>query len=74
MKRPQDYKKAAYPVGVIVASVYLSFSMVIYYYCGKWIATPSLGSAGPVLKKVAYGVAFPSLIVSAGLFNHNCYK
>ncbi|RDW56634.1 hypothetical protein BP5796_13099 [Coleophoma crateriformis] len=74
MKRPQDYRKAVYPVGFIVGAVYLSFSMVIYYYCGTWIATPSLGSAGPLLKKVAYGIAFPSLIVSAGLFNHNSSK
>lgn len=74
MKKPRDFKKAAYPVGVIVGSVYLSFSMVIYYYCGTWIATPSLGSAGPLLKKIAYGIAFPSLVVSGGLFNHNCSK
>lgn len=74
MKRPQDYRKAVLPVGVIVGSVYLSLSMVVYYYCGKWIATPSLGSAGPLVKKVAYGIALPSLIVSAGIFNHTSSK
>ncbi|KAH9815333.1 n amino acid transport system protein [Teratosphaeria destructans] len=45
--------------------------MVIYYWCGTWIASPSFASAGPLLKKVAYGIAFPSLIVSAGIFNNN---
>ncbi|KAF2005832.1 amino acid transporter [Amniculicola lignicola CBS 123094] len=74
MKRPQDYKKAVIPVGIMVGSVYLSMSMVVYYYCGNWIATPSLGSAGPLLKKVAYGIALPSLIVSAGIFNHTSAK
>jgi hypothetical protein len=74
MKRPQDYRKAVIPVGVIVGSVYLSLSMVVYYYCGQWIATPSLGSAGPLVKKVAYGIALPSLIVSAGIFNHTASK
>lgn len=74
MKRPQDYCKAVIPVGVMVGSIYLSLSMVVYYYCGKWIATPSLGSAGPLVKKVAFGIALPSLIVSAGIFNHAAAK
>lgn len=74
MKRPQDYRKAVLPVGVIVGAIYLSVSMVVYYYCGQWIATPSLGSAGPLIKKIAYGIAMPSLIVSAGIFNHTAAK
>jgi hypothetical protein len=74
MKRPQDYRKAVIPVGVMVGSIYLSLSMVVYYYCGQWIATPSLGSAGPLVKKAAYGIALPSLIVSAGIFNHTAAK
>jgi hypothetical protein len=74
MRRPQDYRKAVIPVGIIVGSVYLSLSTVVYYYCGQWIATPSLGSAGPLIKKVAYGIALPSLIVSAGIFNHTSAK
>jgi hypothetical protein len=74
MKRPQDYKKAAIIVGFIVGAIYLSLSMVIYAYCGAWVATPSLGSAGPVLKKAAYGVALPGLIVSGGIFNTTAAK
>lgn len=74
MKRPSDYRKAVIPVGIIVGSIYLSLSLVVYYYCGRWIATPSLGSAGPLVKKVAYGIALPSLIVSAGIFNHAATK
>lgn len=74
MKRPQDYRKAVIPVGIIVGSIYLSLSMVVYYYCGQWIATPSLGSAGPIIKKISYGIALPSLIVSAGIFNHAASK
>lgn len=70
MKRPQDFRKAAIIVAVLVGAVYLSFSMVMYRWCGQWIASPSLGSAGPLLKKVAYGIALPSLVVSAGIFNH----
>lgn len=52
MKRPQDYRKAVIPVGFLVASIYLSVALVVCYYCGQWVATPSLGSAGPLIKKV----------------------
>jgi hypothetical protein len=61
MKKPKDFKKAAVIVAIVVGSVYLSFSLVIYRWAGQWIASPSLGTAGPLLKKVAYGLAFPSL-------------
>lgn len=53
MKRPQDYGKAVIPVGVMVGSVYLAVSLVVYHYCGRWVATPSLGSAGPRIKKAS---------------------
>jgi hypothetical protein len=74
MKRPQDFKKAAIIVAALVGAIYLSFSMVVYRWCGQWIASPSLGSAGPLLKKVSYGIALPSLVVSAGIFNHTSSK
>lgn len=53
MRQPRDYRKAVIPVGIMVGSIYLAVSLVVYYYCGQWIATPSLGSAGPTIKKVS---------------------
>jgi hypothetical protein len=70
MRRPQDYKKAVYLTMSFVTASYLAFSLVIYRYCGQWIATPSLGSAGPTLKRVAYGIALPGLAISACLYVH----
>ena len=49
---------------------YLTFSIVVYWYCGKWVASPSLGSAGPLIKKIAYGIGIIGLMVSGALFNH----
>jgi hypothetical protein len=74
MRKPKEFKRSAIIVAVLVGSVYLSFSMVLYRWCGQWIASPLLGSAGPLLKKVAYGIALPSLVVSAGIFNHTSAK
>jgi hypothetical protein len=61
MRRPQDFKKALYLCMSIVTAAYLSFSLIVYKYCGKWVASPSLGSAGPTIKKVAYGKLFNHL-------------
>jgi len=54
MGKPKDFRKALYTCMAIVQSAYLSFSLVIYKWCGSWAASPSLGSVGPIIKKVAY--------------------
>lgn len=74
MKRPRDYNKAVYLCMGIVTAAYLSFSLVVYRYCGKWVASPSLGSAGDTIKKVAYGVGIIGLLVSACLYIHVAAK
>jgi hypothetical protein len=70
MKKPRDYNKAVYVCMGIVTSCYLTFSLVVYRWCGKWVATPSLGSAGPTIKKVSYGVGIVGLAISACLYVH----
>ncbi|GKU11900.1 n amino acid transport system protein [Fusarium langsethiae] len=74
MKRPQDYRKACLLAGFIVMAMYLSFSLVIYRYCGMWLSTPAFGSAGPVIKKVAYGISLPGLILGVGIYQHVAAK
>lgn len=43
MKNPRDYRKALFICMAIVTAAYLSFSLVVYRWCGKWVASPSLG-------------------------------
>lgn len=43
MKNPRDYRKALFICMGIVTAAYLSFSLVVYRWCGKWVASPSLG-------------------------------
>lgn len=56
MKNPLDYNKAVYTCMAIVQASYLTFSLVVYKWCGKWVANPSLGSAGETVKKVTFGI------------------
>ncbi|KAJ5649601.1 uncharacterized protein N7484_003324 [Penicillium longicatenatum] len=74
MRKPKDYPKAVYLSMSLVTASYLTFSLVIYAWCGKWIASPSLGSAGPTVKRVAYGIALPGLIISGCLYVHVAAK
>lgn len=68
MKNPLDYNKAVYTCMALVQASYLTFSLIVYKWCGKWVANPSLGSAGETVKKVTFGIGLIGLIVSACLY------
>ncbi|GFG26867.1 N amino acid transport system protein [Aspergillus udagawae] len=70
MRNPKDYKKPLYVCMSLVTASYLAFSLVVYCWCGKWVASPSLGSAGQTIKMVSYGVALIGLVVSGTLYLH----
>jgi hypothetical protein len=74
MRNPKDYRKAVYVCMGFVTASYLSFSLVVYRWCGQWVASPSLGSAGPTVKKVAYGIGIIGLAVSGCLYLHIAAK
>jgi len=74
MRNPRDYRKALFVCMGIVTAAYLSFSLVVYRWCGQWVASPSLGSAGQKVKMIAYGIGLIGLIVSACLYLHVAAK
>ena len=56
MKEPKHYNRAVYTAMSVVQASYLTFALVVYRWCGQYVANPSLGSAGDTLKKVSYGI------------------
>ncbi|KAJ5109989.1 hypothetical protein N7532_002634 [Penicillium argentinense] len=68
MREPRDFPKALYMLQTFEIIFYVVAAVVIYYYAGQSVTSPALGSAGPVLKKVAYGIAIPT-IIGAGVVN-----
>lgn len=74
MRSPKDYHKAALVAGFLVGALYLSLSLVIYRYCGIWLATPAFGSAGELFKKISYGIALPGLVIGTGIYSHVAAK
>jgi hypothetical protein len=73
-QNPRDYNKSVYLCMAVVQASYLTFSLVVYAYCGKWVTDPSLGSAGPLIKKIAYGIGLIGLMVSGCLYLHVAAK
>ncbi|KAI9695088.1 MAG: hypothetical protein M1820_008950 [Bogoriella megaspora] len=59
MRDPRHYTRAlAFGQGTMTA-VYITIGCVVYYYRGSYVASPALGSAGKIMKKVCYGLALP---------------
>ncbi|RSH95201.1 hypothetical protein EHS25_000287 [Saitozyma podzolica] len=74
MRRPRDYPKSVYWSMGFTVSSYLTFSLVVYRWCGQYVASPALGSAGPLIKKISYGIGLPGLVISSCLYLHICSK
>lgn len=47
--------------------MYVIVSIVIYRYAGTDVASPALGSTSPLLEKIAYGIAIPTIVI-AGMY------
>jgi hypothetical protein len=74
MREPKDFRKALFSCMGLVNVAYLAFALVVYRWCGQYVASPSLGSAGPTIKKVSFGIGLIGLIVSATLYLHVAAK
>ncbi|KAJ9092895.1 hypothetical protein QFC21_006607 [Naganishia friedmannii] len=59
MRNPKFYNRSLYICQAVVTATYLTIGIVVYYFCGQYLANPALGSAGGTIKKIAYGVALP---------------
>ncbi|EXU94623.1 transmembrane amino acid transporter [Metarhizium robertsii] len=74
MRDPKHYTKALMVCQSVITLAYIVVGVVVYYFCGSYAASPALGSAGPLIKKVAYGIALPGLLVTDLLAIHLAAK
>ncbi|KAF7543008.1 hypothetical protein G7Z17_g11093 [Cylindrodendrum hubeiense] len=74
MKVPKSFPKALFSSQGALAACYVSFGTVVYFYCGQYVASPSLASAGGTLEKIAYGVSVPGFIMTSTLWVHLAAK
>lgn len=70
MRDPKYYTRSLIICQGSVTAVYITIGVVVYYFCGSYVASPALGSAGATMKKISYGFAIPGLLVTVMLFVH----
>ncbi|USP76598.1 hypothetical protein yc1106_03872 [Curvularia clavata] len=68
LKDPRDFRKALFFEQGIAVTFYLLISAVIYYYAGPLVSSPAIGSASPLVSKICFGIALPTIII-AGVVN-----
>jgi amino acid permease len=70
MRDPKHYTRSMILCQSTVTITYTVIGIVVYYYCGSYVASPALGSAGHSMKKICYGIALPGLLVSTLILLH----
>lgn len=70
MKDPRYYTRSVLFCQGLATVVYIIIGTVVYYYCGSFVGSPALGSAGVLMKKVCYGLVLPGLLVTEILYIH----
>lgn len=70
MKNPRVYARSMVSSVFFLTIVYLVIGSTVYSFAGKYVASPALGTAGALLKKVCYGIAIPGLLASLTIFSH----
>ncbi|WVW84350.1 hypothetical protein I302_106384 [Kwoniella bestiolae CBS 10118] len=70
MKNPRLYTRSMLLCQSVVTMAYLTIGIIVYCFCGIYVASPALGSAGGLMKKVCYGLALPGLFITATIYTH----
>ncbi|GAA6011768.1 hypothetical protein JCM8202_004144 [Rhodotorula sphaerocarpa] len=70
MRNPRDYPKAVMACQGFVTAFYLAIGVVVYEYAGQYVASPALGTAGVLIKRIAYGLSLPGLLAAAVIYTH----
>ncbi|KAJ5781086.1 Amino acid transporter transmembrane [Penicillium paradoxum] len=74
LKNPKDFTKSLCLLQGLEMALYVVTAVVIYRYAGDAVTSPALGSASPVVAKVAYGIALPTIIIAGVINGHVTIK
>ncbi|EPS94778.1 hypothetical protein FOMPIDRAFT_1038729 [Fomitopsis schrenkii] len=74
MKEPKDFVKALYALQIADTTLYLIVGIVVYAYAGRDTVSPALGNTGTTLRRIAYGIALPTIMIAGVINGHVCAK
>ncbi|OJJ06613.1 hypothetical protein ASPVEDRAFT_330270 [Aspergillus versicolor CBS 583.65] len=74
LKDPREYPKSLFLLQGTDTILYIVSAVVIYCYAGPGVTSPALGSASPIIGKIAYGIALPTIIIGGVVNGHVASK
>ncbi|KAF2399177.1 hypothetical protein EJ06DRAFT_563583 [Trichodelitschia bisporula] len=70
LRDPRDFKKAVLMLQSTAITIYVIAAVVIYHFAGPGVPAPALSATTPILKKVASGLALPTVIIGGAVNGH----
>lgn len=70
LREPKEFPKALCLLQAVDISLYFVAAFVIYRYAGVNVDSPALSSNSIIVKKVAWGIALPTIIIAGVIFAH----
>lgn len=67
MHSPLDFGNSIFVLGTVQISVYTVTGALIYAFVGQTVQSPALLSTGPLVSKVAFGIALPVIFISGSI-------
>ncbi|KAI1061078.1 hypothetical protein LB507_009996 [Fusarium sp. FIESC RH6] len=67
MHTPTDYMKSIYASCFMQITIYTLTGALCYAFIGPSVQSPALLSAGPLVSKIAFGVALPVIFISGSI-------
>ncbi|KAA8573517.1 hypothetical protein EYC84_005102 [Monilinia fructicola] len=74
LRDPKEFPKSLVLLQAVDVSLYFIAAIVIYRYAGEDVASPALNSNTPIIRKVAWGIALPTIIIAGVIFAHVTVK
>ncbi|GAA5854743.1 hypothetical protein JCM8547_004054 [Rhodosporidiobolus lusitaniae] len=70
MKAPRLFRRAVLVAQPVVLCVFMVIGLVVYCKAGQYVASPALGTAGVLIKRICYGLALPGVYFTAMIYIH----
>ena len=74
MRYPQEYPKSLITLQTSSTFLYLLVAALIYHFAGSSVSSPALSSAPLLLRKIAYYLAIPTIVVAGVINGHVALK
>ncbi|OGE55383.1 hypothetical protein PENARI_c004G03144 [Penicillium arizonense] len=71
---PRTFNKSLAMLQIVDTVLYLVSALIIYHYVGPDVKSPAISSLSPLMRKIAWGMAIPTTILSGVVLGHVACK